>query len=307
MNSPIFRLSFNLIKKLNGFWANRESTVSKLLALKPPSKMASLVSLTLSVASSDLPAIMALAAKSGVSISAAGGKVKKEKKQKDPNAPKKDPNDWINFTQRARAALLASGAELKGFVGQQYCAVLKEKLPMKSVTLADGKTKDAPDYDSITDAEIVARFKSWTPPEQSKAAAAKASSTESSPAPSPAPAVAAEKPKRQWSEAAKAAAAEKRAATKAAKAAPAAGGGAAAVAALSPAKAPSSGSNAAAGANAAHAGEGDITEFAPVKIQGKMYLKNCRGDLLTEEYDWVGRLEGAKINTKFPKPEDLEE
>ena len=266
--------------------------------------MASLVSLTLSIASSDLPAIMALAAKSGVSISAnsAGGKVKKEKKQKDPNAPKKDPNDWINFTQRARAALLASGAELKGFVGQQYCAVLKEKLPTKSVALADGKTKDVPDYDSISDAEIVARFKSWTPPEQSKAAAAKASSTESSPAPSPAApaAPAAEKPKRQWSEAAKVAAAEKRAATKAAKAsAPAAGGGAAAVAALSPAKPTSSASKAAA--------EGDITEFAPVKIQGKMYLKNCRGDLLTEEYDWVGRIEGAKINTKFPKPEDLEE
>jgi hypothetical protein len=278
--------------------------------------MASHVSLTLSIASSDLPAIMALAAKSGVSISAnsaAGGKVKKEKKPKDPNAPKKDPNDWINFTQRARAALLASGAELKGFVGQQYCAVLKEKLPMKSITGSDGKPKEVPDYDSISDAEIVSRFKSWTPPEQSKAAAAKASSTESSPVQA-APAVAAEKPKRQWSEAAKVAAAEKRAATKAAKAAaPAAGGGAAAVAALSPAKA-TGGSNAAAGANPATAGAnpatavtGDITEFAPVKIQGKMYLKNCRGDLLTEEYDWVGRLEGAKINTKFPKPEDLEE
>jgi hypothetical protein len=137
--------------------------------------MASTVSLTLSIASSDLPAVMALAAKSGVSISA-GGKVKKEKKQKDPNAPKKEPNDWINFTQRARAALLASGAELKGFVGQQYCAVLKEKLPVKSITDDKGKQKEVPDYDSISDEEIVARFKGWTPPEQSKAAAAKAAS-----------------------------------------------------------------------------------------------------------------------------------
>jgi hypothetical protein len=147
------------------------------------------VSLTLSIASADLPALMALAAKSGASISASsGGKVKKEKKPKDPNAPKKEPNDWINFTQRARAALIASGAELKGFVGQQYCAVLKEKLPTKSITDDKGKTKDVPDYDSISDAEIVSRFKGWTPPEQSKAAAAKASSTEPSPVAAPAPA-----------------------------------------------------------------------------------------------------------------------
>jgi hypothetical protein len=268
--------------------------------------MASTVSLTLSIASSDLPAVMALAAKSGVSISA-GGKVKKEKKQKDPNAPKKEPNDWINFTQRARAALLASGAELKGFVGQQYCAVLKEKLPVKSITDDKGKQKEVPDYDSISDAEIVSRFKSWSPPEQSKAAAAKADSKD----PSPVQAPAAEKPKRQWSEAAKAAAAEKRAATKAAKGgAPAASPAALpspATAWASPAQKPSNA--AAAPAAAAHASppKGDITEFAPAKILGKMYLKNCRGDLLTDEYDWVGRLEGGKINTKFPKPADLEE
>lgn len=265
------------------------------------------VSLTLSIASSDLPALMALAAKSGASISASsGGKVKKEKKPKDPNAPKKEPNDWINFTQRARAALLASGAELKGFVGQQYCAVLKEKLPVKSITDDKGKQKEVPDYDSISDAEIVSRFKGWTPPEQSKAAAAKADSKESSPvaAPAPAPVAAApaEKPKRQWSPEAKAAAAEKRAQKKA--------GGAPAAAPVpatawaSPAQKPS---NAAAAPAVAPADEGDITEFAPVKIGSKTYLRNCRGDLLTEEYDWVGRFENGKINTKFAKPEDLEE
>jgi hypothetical protein len=262
------------------------------------------VSLTLSIASADLPALMALAAKSGASISASsGGKVKKEKKPKDPNAPKKEPNDWINFTQRARAALIASGAELKGFVGQQYCAVLKEKLPTKSITDDKGKAKDVPDYDSISDAEIVSRFKGWTPPEQSKAAAAKADSKESSPVAAPvapaAPAAPAEKPKRQWSEAAKASAAEKRAQKKAGAPAPAA---APATAWASPVERPT---NAAAAPVAA--AEEDITEFAPVKIQGKSYLRNCRGDLLTEEYDWVGRFENGKINTKFAKPEDLEE
>jgi hypothetical protein len=117
-----------------------------------------------------------------------------------------------------------------------------------------------------------------------------------------APAAPAEKPKRQWSEAAKASAAEKRAQKKAgAPAAAPAGAPVPATAWASPAQKPS---NAAAPAAVV---EEDITEFAPVKIQGKSYLRNCRGDLLTEEYDWVGRFENGKINTKFPKPEDLEE
>ena len=98
---------------------------------------------------------------------------------------------------------------------------------------------------------------------------------------------------------AKAAAAEKRAQKKAG-VAPAAAP-APATAWASPAQKPS---NAAAPAAVV---EEDITEFAPVKIQGKSYLRNCRGDLLTEEYDWVGRFENGKINTKFTKPEDLEE
>ena len=274
------------------------------------------VSLTLTLASNDLPALMALAAKSGVSISAssaAGGKVKKAKKEKDPNAPKKEANDWINFTQRARKALLAAGHELKGFVGQQYCAVLKEKLPVKSITDSAGKSKDVPDYDSISDAEIVSRFKSWTPPEQSKAAAAKASSsTGSSPVEAPAaaaPAPAAEKPKRQWSDEAKVKAAEKRAATKAAKASgpPAAEAAAPATAWASPQKQSSSASNAAAAPASQSAETDDITEFEPVKIGGVSYLKNCRGDILNEEYDWVGRLKDGKINKLFPKPADLDE
>ena len=262
------------------------------------------VSLTLSIASNDLPALMALAAKSGVAISAnsvaVNGKVKKAKKEKDPSAPKKEPNDWINFTQRGRKALLAAGHELKGFVGQQYCAVLKEKLPSKTVTSSDGKTKEMPDYDSISDAEIVSRFKSWTPPEQSKAAAAKASnSTGSSPVEAPvaaAPAPDAEKPKRKWSDEAKLKAAEKRAATKAAKAGVPA---AAAAAAPAPVAAPL----------AVVEMDGDITEFEPVTISGTSYLKNCRGDILSEEYDWVGRLsaDGKTINKKFPKPSDLDE
>ena len=248
------------------------------------------VSLTLNVAQADLPALMALAAKSGVAISAAGGKGKALKK--DPDAPKKEPNDWIVFTQRARKALEAGGLK-PGFAVQQYCSSLKESLPLVSVTDDKGKEKKVPDYDSISDAELLSRFKSWTPPEQSKAEverASKASSAEGSPA-AGAPPAAAEKPKRQWSEAAKASAAEKRAATKAAKA-----GGAAPVVAK-------------AAAPAAAAEEADVTEFAPVKIGGVTYLMNCERAVVTEQYEWVGRLgaDGKTLDKKAAKPDYLDE
>ena len=255
------------------------------------------VSLSLQISQADLPALMALAAKSGVSISASttNGKVKKAKKEKDPDAPKKEANDWIQFTQRGRSALLASGAELKGFVCQQYCAVLKEKLPMK---MGD-KGKEVPDYNSISDAEIVSRFKSWTPPEKSKAAAAKASSPPAAAAPAAA-APAAEKPKRKWSDEAKAKAAEKRAATKAAKET--------APEVKKPAEAWSSPVRATSAPSAPDE-EGDIMSFEPVKIGGVSYVRNYRGDVLTEDFDWVGRYDEKtkKIDKGFKKPADLNE
>ena len=246
------------------------------------------VSLTLQVSQVDLPALMALAAKSGVSINTVASKPgKKEKKEKDPDAPKKEPNDWIVFTQRARKALETGGLK-PGFAVQQYCSSLKEALPMLSVTDANGKEKQVPNYASISDEEILARFKSWTAPEQSNAAAKRADKI-SPDLPAPAPA-AAEKPKKQWSEAAKASAAEKRALTKAAKA-----GGAAPV--VAKAAAP------------AAAEEADVTEFAPVKIGGVTYLMNCERAVVTEQYEWVGRLgaDGKTLDKKAAKPDYLDE
>ena len=284
------------------------------------------VSLTLQIPASELPALLAMAAKSGVSIATSGGKMKKVKKEKDPNAPKKDSNDWIRFTQRARSILLAGGCELKGFVGQQYCAMLKEHLPQHSVTDAKGKEKQVPDYDSISDADILSRFKSWTPPEQSIAAAARTSKANSEAASSDAESVSSEheaasgatnaaasstaaaaappaeaKPKRKWSDAAKAAAAEKRALKKA-------GGETVAVIPPKP-TGPKPSAVAAAPAPTPVAEGGDITEFAPTTIGGVKYMRNCRGDILSLEYDWIGRLEkdGKTINKKLAKPADLDE
>jgi hypothetical protein len=51
----------------------------------------------------------------------------------------------------------------------------------------------------------------------------------------------------------------------------------------------------------------DPTVFAPFTHKGAQYLRNSRGDLLTPEYEWVGRYDGKAIDTKFPKPADLED
>ena len=251
------------------------------------------VSLTLQVSQVDLPALMALAAKSGVSINTVASKPgKKEKKEKDPDAPKKEPNDWIVFTQRARKALETGGLK-PGFAVQQYCSSLKEALPMLSVTDANGKEKQVPNYASISDEEILAQFKSWTAPEQSNAAAKRADKISPD---LPAPA-----------------AAEKRALTKAAKVA----GAAPATAWGSPNKDEAKSADAksadakpaAAKSPAAKPAEADFTEFANIKIGGKDYLVNCRGDLMDADYEWVGHYDAKtkKIDKSAKKPADLEE
>jgi hypothetical protein len=57
------------------------------------------------------------------------------------------------------------------------------------------------------------------------------------------------------------------------------------------------------------AAEESHTVFAPFTYKGVNYLRNKRGDLLTEEYEWVGRYNSAAktIDTKFAKPADLED
>lgn len=106
------------------------------------------------------------------------------------------PNGWIEFTQRVRRVLLENGAELKGFIGQTYSAYLKDKY--------------GDDYSSISDETIKEEWIAYLPNNQGSAVASAVAS--------------AVKPKRQWSEAAKAAAAEKRAAAKLSKVAAGEGG-----------------------------------------------------------------------------------
>lgn len=51
--------------------------------------------------------------------------------------------------------------------------------------------------------------------------------------------------------------------------------------------------------------EHDPEVFAESIIKGDKYLRNYRGDLLTLNYEWVGRYDGKKIDTTFKKPADL--
>lgn len=223
-----------------------------------------------------------LSALSGKSVPAPSSskKVKKEKKEKDPNAPKKEPNEWIVFTQKVREALKGAGIKA-GVEVTQFCGMLKSKNA---------------DYASWSSDAILVEHSGWKRPEVSKQALAK--SAEVSPASATdAPAKKARKPQ---SEETKKAAAEKRAATKAAKSA--------ASAPLPASPAPKA--KAPAPAPAAEAEEEDnITDFAPWTFKKAPYLKNKRGDVLSEEYDWIGRFDekAGKIDRAFPKPADLEE
>ena len=243
----------------------------------------------------------------------AGKKAKKVKKEVDPNAPPKEkrpPNSWILFAMRVeklvRAAEESQGkttreTRLHTIVIKQFAASLKEKKA----------------YDEWTDDEVVEELSTWTPPEVSKQAAAKAAKAagapeapESAEAPAAAaPAEGAEKPKRQWSEEAKAAAALKRAATKAAKAAAAAGGAVAAEPATAAAPAESTAKKAVVikpKAATPAAKPVDLSFFSWTH-EGKSYYTNDRGDVVTEDFEWVGRFDGTKIDEKVGEPADLGE
>jgi len=133
---------------------------------------------------------------------------KKTRTKKDPDAPKKEPNEWIKFTQRVSVALKEGGVEVgAATLSKQFASSLK--------------TENA-DYSSWTDDAIVTAWKSWTPPTESKMSKRKSSSageTSADEAPAATESAAEEgKPKRKpMSDEAKAAAAAKRAAKKAAK------------------------------------------------------------------------------------------
>ena len=73
---------------------------------------------------------------------------RRQKKEKDPNAPKREPNTWIKFTQRVRTVLKENGEEIK--MAKHFMKFAKEVQP------AEGE--------EISDAAILEKRRGWEPP-----------------------------------------------------------------------------------------------------------------------------------------------
>ena len=247
-----------------------------------------------------------------------GKKEKKAKKERDPDAPKKEANNWIKFTSRVREVLKTEGFST-GVEVTQFCRTLKEALPTHEVENAAGKTVTEPDYSAISDEEILAKRRSWVKPEHSEQELAGKSKRKGSVSGSEASDSASEagdkpkeeKKKRQWSEEAKASAAAKRAAKKAEKAAasddeeekPAPK----TAAAPAPQKASPPPLPVASQEEEAEE-EADDEDFSPWVYKKKVYNKNAKGWVITDEMEWVGIYDAKTntLNTKAPKPEELD-
>jgi len=124
----------------------------------------------------------------GVTLTA--GKSKRVKKEKDPNAPKKEGNVWIKFTQRVSGLLKEAKIDTGAApVSKQFAAALKG---MKT-------------YEEWTDADIVAAWSTWEKPAESMMAKRVSSSASefNGDKASPAPVVLVEPKKEAAKEAAK--------------------------------------------------------------------------------------------------------
>ena len=243
-------------------------------------------------------------------------KQKRAKKEKDPNAPPKEGNVWIKFTQRVSALLKAAEIDTGAApVSKQFASALKDQKP----------------YGDWTDEEIVAAWPSWTPPAESKMEAKRklsASSGDESDKSSVKSAKEKKAPKPRTDEQ-KAATAAKRAATKAAKAtaepvAEAEEPAEAEAKASEPAEPVPKASEPVAKASepVAKASEPaakgakapkpspkksykleQLQDFGELEHEGVEYGVNARGDVVDTDGAYVGNWDGKKI-VKGDKPAD---
>lgn len=89
------------------------------------------------------------------------------KKEKDPDAPKKEPNSWIKFTTRVQEVLNENEAKLPGAEQKQFCS-----------SLADGRREElgkdekykltAEEYESISEETILSKRETWVKPAETK-------------------------------------------------------------------------------------------------------------------------------------------
>jgi len=289
-----------------------------LLNLSAPQKlqhtdtMSANYTLSLSISAEQLPSLLALASKQGLTVSmvsaaaaaapsAATTKAKKPKKEKDPNAPKREPSAWIKFTSRVRLVLVSL------MEGQLNAKGAPRKPLPKEVTQTASSLKEQSKMDSCTDAEIVEAFRNWesNPPSISKWEATHPKeegedSEEAEESDAPAVVEVVKKPRKPWSEETKKAAAAKRAAKK---------GGAVTASVPAPvAVAPPVAPVVAEEEDEAEEEEDNPNlAFAPFVFKKVDYMKNLRGDVITLDQQWVGRYDEVKktLDRKFVCPEDL--
>ncbi len=247
----------------------------------------------------------------------ASGKSAAAKKPKDPDAPKKEPNDWIKFVSRVRSVVkefvAATLPTLEGEENKEAREALQTKSAASTVPMFASHLKaENADFASWEDEAIIASFDAWERPAVSKQEAAGlnkrkgASGAASGAASAAASAEASDaeegeeaKPKRKWSEEAKASAAAKRAAKKAAASGGASGGAGAAPAAEKPKISIKPKTSAAPAVS---------LKFRSWSHGGQDYFKNGRGDVISTDFDWVGRysLETDSIDEGVEMPADLE-
>lgn len=253
-----------------------------------------------------LAKMLSTAAPAPSSPAPTGKKAKKVKAPADPDAPPKEkraPNAWIVFAMRVEKIVRAA-EEVAGKTTKE------ERMHTIVIKQFASSLKAQKAYDEWTDDEITEAHSTWTPPEMSKQAAAKAAAPAEPEAEAvheveaAATASTAEKPKRQWSEEAKAAAAAKRAAKKAA------GTPAEVAAEAAPAPAPTKKAVTMKPKKAAEpaptAKKVDLS-FYSWTHDGKEYYTNDRGDVATTDFEWVGRFNGTIIDESVPEPADLSE
>lgn len=239
--------------------------------------------------------------KEHAAVSAPVEKPKKSKSKKSADVdgsepkPKREPNEWIKFSQRVERLVRETEAE----AGKTK----EEKMPTVVTKQFASYLKTQKAYAEWEDDEIKAALDGWEAPVVSKQKERKSS------AESAASGASAEKPKRKWSDEAKATAAAKRAAKKAAAAAASVEDSDAESEAEKPKAAakPAASKPKVAKPAAKPVDKKAQMRFSLWSHDGTDYWKNSRGDVVSSEMDWVGHWNGKKIDESAAQPEDLEE
>jgi hypothetical protein len=213
-------------------------------------------------------------------------------------------NGWPGWTGLDGVTYGASErATVKDKSGAEHEAWVYSDGPFKGkeVTPAQGGMTRASFLQAEADPAKKEKALKW----QAKLAEKKAASAGSSTAGSDHEEGAEKKPRKPQSEETKAAAALKRAANKAAKATPAAAVGGGSTAAVIPPPPAGKPKMVISRPSAAPTKKAVDLSFYAWEFKGQDYYTNDRSDVVSTEFDWVGRFNGTTIDETVDAPEDL--